>query len=515
MWERKELKKKAKKNLKKNYWRILGISLLLAFIASGLKVTHQVDRAARYLVGGRFELPSNAQIINDWYFSIRQSEASQDNQLLEFLGEHYTPKRGALAHIYNRMTEEKSALYGFLNAMNDFFFKDKATEGMIILAGALLLIIFLALVSNVLIVGQCRFLLENRTYRQSRMGRLAFPWRVKRWKETAFTMFKRSVLIFLWDLTVIGGIIKRYSYKMIPYILAENPDIGHRDAFVLSRRMMQGYKMRGFFLDLSFLGWRVLNVFTLGLLEYVWVTPYTETAWAEVYALLRQEALEKGYKGAEYLNDTLLFEGSGSEEYPVEQYPLYDPETKNWIRIDYHRSYTVRSLILMFFSFSTIGWLWEVSLHLFGDGVFVNRGFFHGPWLPIYGVGGVLVVALLRRFVDRPLTLFFMTMAVCGVVEYTAGYLLWEMKHMYWWNYSGYFLNLHGRICAEGLIIFGLGGCAFLYLIAPFFDELFKKIPRRTAVIICVALLAVFAADSAYSVAHPNSGAGITDYENH
>ena len=218
MWERKELKKKAKKNLKKNYWRILGISLLLAFIASGLKVTHQVDRAARYLVGGRFEL--------------------------EFLGEHYTPKRGALAHIYNRMTEEKSALYGFLNAMNDFFFKDKATEGMIILAGALLLIIFLALVSNVLIVGQCRFLLENRTYRQSRMGRLAFPWRVKRWKETAFTMFKRSVLIFLWDLTVIGGIIKRYSYKMIPYILAENPDIGHRDAFVLSRRMMQGYKMR-------------------------------------------------------------------------------------------------------------------------------------------------------------------------------------------------------------------------------------------------------------------------------
>ena len=328
-------------------------------------------------------------------------------------------------------------------------------------------------------------------------------------------MFKRSVLIFLWDLTVIGGIIKRYSYKMIPYILAENPDIGHRDAFVLSRRMMQGYKMRGFFLDLSFLGWRVLNVFTLGLLEYVWVTPYTETAWAEVYALLRQEALEKGYKGAEYLNDTLLFEGSGSEEYPVEQYPLYDPETKNWIRIDYHRSYTVRSLILMFFSFSTIGWLWEVSLHLFGDGVFVNRGFFHGPWLPIYGVGGVLVVVLLKRFVDRPLMLFFMTMAVCGVVEYTAGYLLWEMKHMYWWNYSGYFLNLHGRICAEGLIIFGLGGCAFLYLIAPFFDELFKKIPRRTAVIICVALLAVFAADSAYSVAHPNSGAGITDYENH
>lgn len=515
MWKRKELKKNARKNLKKNYWRILGISLLLAFIASGLKVTHQVDRAAMQLVGGRFELPSNAQIVNDWYFDIRQSDASQNNRVLEFLGEHYTPKKGALAHIYNRMTEEKSALYGFLNAMDDFLFKDKATEGMIILAGTILMILFLALVSNVLSVGQCRFLLENRTYRESRMGRLAFPWRVKRWKKTAFTMFKRSFLIFLWDLTIIGGIIKRYSYKMIPYILAENPDIGSQDAFALSRRMMNGYKMRGFLLDLSFLGWRMLNLFTLGILRHVWITPYTETAWTEVYAALRQEALEREYRGAEYLNDTLLFEESDAEEYPVEQYPLYNPETKRWIRIDYHRNYTVRSLILMFFSFSMIGWLWEVSLHLFGDGVFVNRGFFHGPWLPIYGVGGVLVVVLLKRFVDKPLLLFFMTMVVCGIVEYATGYILWEMKQMYWWNYSGYFLNLHGRICAEGLLVFGLGGCAFLYVVAPFFDEIFKKIPRRIAIISCVILLTVFAADSAYSVAHPNSGTGITDYADH
>ncbi len=515
MWKRKELKKKARKNLKKNYWRILGISLLLAFIASGLKVTHQVDRTAMHLVGGRFELPSNAQIVNDWYFDIRQSGASQNNQVLEFLGEHYTPKKGALAHIYNRMTEEKSALYGFLNAMDDFLFKDKATEGMIILAGTILMILFLALVSNVLAVGQCRFLLENRTYRESRMGRLAFPWRVKRWKKTVFTMFKRSFLLFLWDLTIVGGIIKRYSYKMIPYILAENPDIGSRDAFALSRRMMNGYKMRGFLLDMSFLGWRALNLFTLGILRHVWITPYTETAWAEVYATLRQEALEREYRGAEYLNDTLLFEESDAEEYPVEQYPLYNSEAKRWIRIDYHRNYTVRSLILMFFSFSMIGWLWEVSLHLFGDGVFVNRGFFHGPWLPIYGVGGVLVVVLLKRFVDKPLLLFFMTMVVCGIVEYAAGYILWEMKQMYWWNYSGYFLNLHGRICAEGLLVFGLGGCAFLYVVAPFFDEILKKIPRRIAIISCVILLTVFAADSAYSVVHPNSGAGITDYENH
>ncbi len=512
MWNRKELKKKGKRNLKKNFWRVLGISLLMAFIASGMRVTHQVDSAAMYFVGGRFDLPGNAQILNDWYFSLRQSDAPEHNRIIEFLGEHYTPKRGVLAHIYNRMTEEKSALYGFLHAMNDFLFKDKAAEGMIILLGVILMILFLALVSNVLEVGQCRFLLENRTYGQSKSGRLLFPWRVRRWKKTAFTMFERSFLIFLWDLTIIGGIIKRYSYKMVPYILAENPDIGHSEAFALSRRMMNGNKMRAFLLDLSFLGWRILNLFTLGILRFVWINPYTETVWAEVYAVLRAEAIRQGYSSAQYLNDKLLFEESEAAEYPAEQHPLYNPETKRWIRIDYRRKYSVRSLILIFFAFSMIGWLWEVSLHLFGSGVFVNRGFFHGPWLPIYGVGGVLIVVLLKRFVDKPLAVFFMTVLVCGTVEYITGFLLWELKQMYWWNYSGYFLNLHGRICAEGLIVFGLGGCAFLYLAAPFFDEIFKKIPKKTAIILCVILLGIFSADAAYSAVHPNSGAGITDY---
>ena len=97
--------------------------------------------------------------------------------------------------------------------------------------------------------------------------------------------------------------------------------------------------------------------------------------------------------------------------------------------------------IIVFFIYAFLGYVSEVIFCSVPQRRFVNRGFLYGPWLPIYGVGGVLVVVLLKRFVDRPLMLFFMTMAVCGVVEYTAGYLLWEMKHMYWWNYSGYFLN--------------------------------------------------------------------------
>lgn len=207
-------------------------------------------------------------------------------------------------------------------------------------------------------------------------------------------------------MTIIGGIIKRYSYRMIPFILAENPDIPHREAFLLSRQMMNGNKMRAFILDLSFLGWHILNIFTMDILRYAFITLYTETTSAELYVALREEAFEKGLDGVRFLDDERLYEESDLEEYPVESHRLYNPQMKKWIRIEYERTYSLRSLILIFFTFSFVGWLWEVSLHLFGDGVFVNRGFFHGPWLPIYGTGGILVVVLLKRFVHKPLVTF-------------------------------------------------------------------------------------------------------------
>lgn len=72
-------------------------------------------------------------------------------------------------------------------------------------------------------------------------------------------------------------------------------------------------------------------------------------------------------------------------EYPAEQYLLPEAEGRRWLKVDYHCRYSLQTLILLFFTFSFIGWVWEVSLHLFGSGVFVNRGVLHGPWLPIYG----------------------------------------------------------------------------------------------------------------------------------
>ena len=155
------------------------------------------------------------------------------------------------------------------------------------------------------------------------------------------------------------------------------------------------------------------------------------------------------------------------------------------------RHYSAGSLILMFFVFSFVGWLWEVSFHLYEDGMIVNRGIMHGPWLPIYGFGGVLILTLLYRLRKSPT----MELANGGIK---------------WWDYSGYFLNLDGRICAEGLLVFGIGGFAVVYLIAPALDNLFRKMKPAAVIVICAILLSVFVCDQIYSLKYPNEGEGIT-----
>ena len=82
---------------------------------------------------------------------------------------------------------------------------------------------------------------------------------------------------------------------------------------------------------------------------------------------------------------------------------------------------------------------------------------------------------------------------------------------MRWWDYSGYFMNFQGRICLEGLVVFALGGCAAVYLVAPSLDHLFCKIPVKIKKIICVVLVVLFVADMVYSAFVPNIGEGITD----
>lgn len=102
--------------------------------------------------------------------------------------------------------------------------------------------------------------------------------------------FLRRLFITLWTLLlVIPGIVKSYSYSMAAYIAAENPDMSASDAITASKELMEGNKWRLFCLDLSFIGWSILCVFTLGI-GYLFLRPYREAAFAAFY---REIVLEK------------------------------------------------------------------------------------------------------------------------------------------------------------------------------------------------------------------------------
>lgn len=181
-------------------------------------------------------------------------------------------------------------------------------------------------------------------------------------------------------------------------------------------------------------------------------------------------------------------------------------------QLDYRRQYSADTYLFFFFAFAIMGWGWEVIVFFFQEGMFINRGILFGPWLPIYGVGGVAILLLLRRFAESKLLTFFMVMMLCTALEYMTGWFLESATGVRWWDYTGYMFNINGRICLLGAFVFGLGGIALIYVLAPLLDDFYRKIPPRAKYIMGIIFLLLFLADVTYSHFHPNTGYGITEY---
>lgn len=167
--------------------------------------------------------------------------------------------------------------------------------------------------------------------------------------------------------------------------------------------------------------------------------------------------------------------------------------------------------ILLFIVCAFIGWVWEVVLTFVKTGGFVNRGVLHGPWLPLYGFGGVLLALLLEHFKKYPLAVFGMSVLICGLLEYGTGWYLETFKHLKWWDYSDLPFNLDGRICLLSLICFGFLGLFMLYVLKLPLFRAFNRIPLPAKSILCVVIVLGVAGDALYATDHPNTGEGITN----
>ena len=121
--------------------------------------------------------------------------------------------------------------------------------------------------------------------------------------------------------------------------------------------------------------------------------------------------------------------------------------------------------VAIFLIYSFIGWIVEVSAFLIQDHKFVNRGFFIGPVVPIYGTGGILITLLLTKYQSDPVTLFCMAVVVCSILEYFTSYVMEKLFKTRWWDYSNKKFNINGRICLTNLLFFGLMGLVMVYLV--------------------------------------------------
>lgn len=147
-----------------------------------------------------------------------------------------------------------------------------------------------AFLTNILEVGGCRFFIKNAEEKAT-VAEFAYGFK-NNYMNMVGVMFLRTLYTFLWSLLfIIPGIIKSYEYRMIPYIMAENPDISSEEAFRISKEMMDGNKWDAFVLDLSFIGWDLLSILTCGILSIFYVNPYRYATNAELYLELKGRGL--------------------------------------------------------------------------------------------------------------------------------------------------------------------------------------------------------------------------------
>jgi uncharacterized membrane protein len=157
-----------------------------------------------------------------------------------------------------------------------------------------------------------------------------------------------------------------------------------------------------------------------------------------------------------------------------------------------------------------IGYIYEyLLLALVYNEQFVNQGPLHGPWLIIYGIGGVIVIALLGRFLTKkvrlgklnitPVLIALGILVIVTVVEYTGHYIMDTFFDFRPWDYSDKFLNINGRVCLEDSLRFVALGMVGMYGVVPIMEKVFRKITRRQNTVLFIILVSVLAVDVIYS----------------
>ena len=225
MWNRQQVKEQAKQIMKRNYWKMFVVTLIASTL-TGEKTTI-IERV--------------------------QDFAS------------------------NNISYDTSPIFYSSNFQYIFY--------SFISIASILGILYTIFIGNVIVVGKNRYFIKNHV-ENPELGEI-FSGFKGNYLNVVKIMFLMDLKTLLWlFLFIVPGIIKAYEYSMIPYLLAENPNLSADEAFSLSKQMTTGQKADLFVLDLSFIGWIILGLICCGI-GILFVLPYPQAARAEVYLILR------------------------------------------------------------------------------------------------------------------------------------------------------------------------------------------------------------------------------------
>lgn len=256
MWDRKEIKLRGKEKSKANYWRSVLSAFLLSVLLGGSAITGGLTLS---------DDDATQEITTDDGGVVIDEETLQN-----------------AAETFNSMPEEDKAIAGML-------FAGAVVAIFVIIIIGILLRIF---VFNPLEVGCYGFFRENAKGLQPDLGVLKSGF--TKYGHTFVTLFLRDLFLCLWCcLFIVPGLIKAYSYRMVPFILRDHPELSAREVITRSRQIMDGHKWNVFVFDLSYLGWFLLGCITCGLVNIFWTEPYRENANAALYLSLIGETEEK------------------------------------------------------------------------------------------------------------------------------------------------------------------------------------------------------------------------------
>ncbi len=151
--------------------------------------------------------------------------------------------------------------------------------------------------------------------------------------------------------------------------------------------------------------------------------------------------------------------------------------------------------LTLFLLYSFIGWIMEVIVTLWNEKRLVNRGFLIGPLCPIYGVGALLILALLGNYKEDALVLFLMAMVVCTILEYVTSYAMEKLFGSRWWDYSDRLFNIDGRVCLRNTLAFGVLALLIEYIVNPFIVDIIHLISPILLKSVISILMIIFIID--------------------